>query len=140
LRLAETSGKAISELERDLGLLSGLLRQWQRHYLTSEESTTVQPSAEGEAAAEIRHLKRELAIMRQERDTLKSHHGILTGAAPVKYRFIEAHRAAYPVERLCRVLAVSRSSYYVWCKRRPSARQQQAGLLAPAIQRFLTNA
>lgn len=71
LRLAETSEKPISELERDLGLSSGLLRQWQRRYLTSEGSTTVQPSAEREAEAEIRRLKRELAIVRQERDILK---------------------------------------------------------------------
>lgn len=54
----------------------------------------------------------------------------------MKYRFIEAHRAAYPVERLCRVLAVSRSSYYAWCKRRPSARQQQDAVLSEQIQRY----
>jgi len=71
LRLAETSGKAISELERDLGLSAGLLRQWQRRYRADETSVAVQPSAEREAEAEIRRLKRELEIVRQERDILK---------------------------------------------------------------------
>jgi putative transposase len=52
----------------------------------------------------------------------------------VKYRFIDAHRAAYPVERLCRVLAVSRSSYYAWRNRRPSARQQQDAVLGVQIR------
>lgn len=71
LRLAETSGKSISELERDLGLSASLLRQWQRRYQAGAGSTTVQPSAEREAEAEIRRLKRELEIVRQERDILK---------------------------------------------------------------------
>lgn len=71
LRLAETSGKSISELERDLGLSASLLRQWQRRYQAGGGSTTVQPSAEREAEAEIRRLKRELEIVRQERDILK---------------------------------------------------------------------
>lgn len=52
----------------------------------------------------------------------------------MKYRFIDGHRAAYPVERLCRVLAVSRSSYYAWRKRRPSVRQQQDAVLGVQIR------
>lgn len=71
LRLAETSAKSISELERDLGLSAGLLRQWQRRYQADDASSTVQPSAAREAEAEIRRLKRELAIVRQERGILK---------------------------------------------------------------------
>lgn len=71
LRLADTSGKPISELERDLGLSNGLLRQWQRRYRADEASAGVQPSTEREAEGEIRRLKRELEIMRQERDILK---------------------------------------------------------------------
>jgi putative transposase len=42
----------------------------------------------------------------------------------MKYRFIDAHCAVYPVGQMCRVLEVSRSGYYAWCKRVPSAREQ----------------
>lgn len=42
----------------------------------------------------------------------------------MKYRFIDAHRAVYPVGRKCRVLEVSRSGYYAWCKRVPSVRER----------------
>ena len=48
----------------------------------------------------------------------------------MRYRFIQAEKAAYPVEVLCRVLTVARSGYYAWCRRPLGARaQQNQGLL-----------
>lgn len=43
----------------------------------------------------------------------------------MRYRFIQAEKAAYPVEVLCRVLAVARSGYYAWCREPTGARAQQ---------------
>ncbi len=42
-----------------------------------------------------------------------------------RFRFISAHRAAFGVKRLCRVLAVSRSGFYRWAGSEP-ARQARA--------------
>jgi len=39
-----------------------------------------------------------------------------------RYRFIAAEKATYPVSLLCRVLGVSRASFYAWCERGPAAR------------------
>lgn len=71
LRLAEDTEKPIRELEKDLGLSQGLIRQWQQRYRMDEASPTLKPSSEREAEAEIRRLKRELEIVTQERDILK---------------------------------------------------------------------
>ena len=36
-----------------------------------------------------------------------------------RYRFIATEKATYPVSLLCRVLDVSRASFYAWCDRGP---------------------
>ena len=42
----------------------------------------------------------------------------------MKYRFMEKHRDTFKVKRMSKVLGASRSGYYAWRIRRPSARQQ----------------
>ena len=43
----------------------------------------------------------------------------------MKYQFIQAHRSQHRIERLCQVLAVSRSGYYAW-RHRPLSAQARA--------------
>jgi transposase len=71
LRLAETSGRPITQVERELGLSQGTIAHWRRemqrnggeafpghgHLLPSDER--------------LRQLERENVILRQERDILK---------------------------------------------------------------------
>jgi putative transposase len=40
----------------------------------------------------------------------------------MRYRFIQAEKAHYPVGVLCQILAVARSGFYAWCRRPMSAR------------------
>ena len=42
----------------------------------------------------------------------------------MRFHFIDAEKAFYPVRLLCRCLAVSRSGYYAWRDRSPSARSR----------------
>ena len=53
-----------------LGIRASVIYKWCLRYRVDEESQTLHPSAEREAEAEIRRLKRELEIIRQERDIL----------------------------------------------------------------------
>lgn len=75
MRLAESSGKSISEIERGLGITPGLLHKWRRRYRISDEkagSPGLEPSELEAAQAEIRRLRRELEVTRQEREILKA--------------------------------------------------------------------
>jgi transposase InsO family protein len=49
----------------------------------------------------------------------------------MRYSFIQAEKARYPVAVLCRVMAVTRSGFYAWCRHPLSRRAQenQAGLV-----------
>jgi transposase InsO family protein len=52
----------------------------------------------------------------------------------VKYQFIADHREEFEITVMCRVLAVSRSGYYAWCKRPTSARKMADQALSQQIK------
>ena len=71
VRLAETSGKSIKQLEKDLGIGEGCIRQWKRKlaaegWYAFPGHGKLPPDEE-----RVRQLERELEIVRQERDILK---------------------------------------------------------------------
>jgi len=51
----------------------------------------------------------------------------------MRFRFIDAERAHYPVELMCRCLEVSRAGYYAWRGRPPSSRSTEDARLRVAI-------
>jgi transposase InsO family protein len=52
----------------------------------------------------------------------------------VRFTFIEAERAVWPVLVMCRVLRVSRAGFYAWLKRPPSAREREDRRLAVLVR------
>ena len=69
--LSETSGKRVAELERDLGLSTNLLRKWRSDLKVQGGEAFVGKGKQTETESEIRRLRRELEVTRQERDLLK---------------------------------------------------------------------
>jgi putative transposase len=53
----------------------------------------------------------------------------------MRYQFIAEHRQEYPISTMCRVLEVSVSGYYAWCKREPSAHARSDAHLAEQVKR-----
>ena len=71
LEMAASKEISVAQLARDLGIAPSLIYKWRERYRVDGESGDLKPSAEREAEAEIRRLKRELSVVKQERDILK---------------------------------------------------------------------
>lgn len=71
LEMAAKPDVTVAKLERDLGITPGLIYKWRERYRVDTTSGELKLSEEREAEAEIRRLKRELEIAKQERDILK---------------------------------------------------------------------
>lgn len=75
LQLWQASEKSAAEIEHDLGITNGMLYHWKK-----ELKQKAQAAADGSAAetAELRRLKKELELVKQERDILKKAVGIFS--------------------------------------------------------------
>jgi transposase len=73
LALLKSSGKSAAQIERDLGVTKGLLLKWRERYQVRRTNgeDRLAPSDLATAQAEVRQLRRQLAIAEQERDILK---------------------------------------------------------------------
>jgi putative transposase len=50
------------------------------------------------------------------------------------FSFVAKHRGIWPVAYLCEALGVSRSGFYAWLSRRPSARSRREEVLEAKIK------
>jgi transposase len=78
IRLLESSGKKLAEIERELGIPHGLLRKWQGRYQVHPKTEKLELSELEALKLELREMKRELEITRMERDILKKTVGIFS--------------------------------------------------------------
>lgn len=73
LAMLATGDYTMAELERELGITPGLVRQWKRKAQRNGEyvSPNGEPKTDKEAMVRIRELEKENARLRQEREILK---------------------------------------------------------------------
>jgi transposase len=82
VRLAQTSGKSIAQVARELGISDTSIHQWRKEL--AEDGPQAFPGSGHQTAQEeeVRRLKRELEIVKQERDILKKALGIFSRGQP----------------------------------------------------------
>jgi transposase len=71
VRLYETSRKGAREVESELDITPGLLSKWRGRYRQDQQAAFPGTGHQTDMEAELRRLKRELEVVRQERDILK---------------------------------------------------------------------
>jgi transposase len=80
VRLLESSGKPVAQLARDLGVNDNNLYRWRELYgCGSQRGTNDNPV---EMTAELKRLRREVEVLRQERDILKKAMHIIGRSQP----------------------------------------------------------
>lgn len=78
VQLVQTSGKSMSQIARDLGIADSTLHHWCQQLSEQGEQAFPGSGHQTPQEEEIRHLKRENELLRQERDILKKAIGIFS--------------------------------------------------------------
>ncbi|MFD1140877.1 IS3 family transposase [Larkinella insperata] len=130
--LATVKGSLTSTAE-ELGITPDILARWRRERLLQQENHSSRQQLSQEQQ-EIIRLKRELKEAQLERDIPKKGSRHLLQERRKVFRFIKAHATMFTVERMCKVLKVSRSGYYTWFKQKPSKRTQDNEYLLERIK------
>lgn len=71
VRLYEASEKSMREIEQELGITSYLLSKWVQQFREREAAAFPGKGKLPETEVELQRLRREVEILRQERDILK---------------------------------------------------------------------
>jgi transposase len=79
LQLWESSEQSASAIERDLGIAHGMLYQWKK---ALKHKAAAQANGSASEVAELRRLRKELELVKQERDILKKAVSIFSQAKP----------------------------------------------------------
>src|SRR5437764_6898975 len=129
VRLAQSSGKPIAQVARELGISDSSIHQWRKEL--AEHGSEAFPGSGHQTALEEenRRLKRELE---RTRHTKKNRVHLLARPA-VRYQVVKEYREEYPVSMLCDTLGVSLSGYYAWRNRPLSQHQREDTQLAEHI-------
>ncbi|WP_406632059.1 IS3 family transposase [Amycolatopsis sp. WGS_07] len=122
--LARSSARPLAQVARELGVNHETLRTWVRAADRADQAAGTGGDA---AERELRALRKRVAELEKEKEILRKAAAYFAGDGSLtrSYRFISAHRAAYGVARLCRVLGVRRPGFYEWLAAAP-AREQRA--------------
>jgi transposase len=78
VQLAKTSNKPMTQIARDLGIGDSTLHHWCKLFSEQGEQAFPGSGHQSPQEEEIRHLKRENDLLRQERDILKKAIGIFS--------------------------------------------------------------
>lgn len=71
VRLAQTSGKSIAQVARELGISDPSIHQWRKELMDHGPEAFPGSGHQTAQEEEVRRLKRELEVVKQERDILK---------------------------------------------------------------------
>nr|WP_099513367.1 IS3 family transposase [Microvirga ossetica] len=136
VRLVLTSGRSQRAIADDLGVNRSTLARWMAEHQDMRPSSATPPNED--IVDELKRLRRENEVLRQERDILKKATAFFQGGKSMRFKLIDAAKAEFPIQRLCQVLEVSQSGYFAWRSRPASPRQREDLVLLAHIRSAFT--
>lgn len=106
---------------QELGTSAENIRRWKRQLEEGILGCKVRQTTQ-DKFLQLKRLKRELEEVKMERDILTKAASILFSPTQVKFEFIKQFKSVYPLEKICKILSVSRSGFHYWSQRKPSKR------------------
>ncbi|WP_372451455.1 IS3 family transposase [Mycolicibacter acidiphilus] len=125
--------RPIADVARELGLVEQTLGNWVKKYRQAHAGD--EPELTVADRARLKELERQVRELKMENEFLGKIGGLLREEVPVsaKYAFIESEEGCYPIDAMCRWAKVSRSGYYGWRRRSPSATAARREVLAAEV-------
>src|SRR3954471_9558479 len=114
VRLVLDEGKTVCGVARDLDLTASALRVWVER--ARAERSNGKTGLTSEERVELAKLRKEVRELRMERETLEKPRPFRERAA-LRFVFIHAEKANYPLGILCCALKVSGAGCYAWRQR-----------------------
>ncbi|MCJ7874718.1 IS3 family transposase [Phaeobacter sp. J2-8] len=120
VRIATTSGLTRPQAASDLGVGLSTLNKWvQKH-----QHNDLMSGPHEDVEKENERLRKEVRLLREEREVLKKAGNLLCRPKPVRFAFIEVWKEEWSVEFLCRVMRVTSRGFRAWRARPMSQRQR----------------
>jgi len=130
VQLLHTSGRPLAQIARELGVETWQLRDWKKR-LQPQLASNPRPSKPCACAWHSWSARTSLAPAARHS---KKNFGHRLDHVSERYQRIKNMVSDHPLSELCRAFGVSRSDYYAWRERAPSARQEANTRLLEEIQ------
>ncbi|UPO90010.1 IS3 family transposase [Niallia sp. Man26] len=126
------SGSPVKELSSEYGVSEVTIYKWVKDF------TPIGSEKEALTPKELAEIQKENLRLKQEVEILKKGYGHIREKVTESelIDFIEEHKDQYPVQKMCEVLAVPRSSYYGSLEKTTSKRELENQELTQEIQRI----
>jgi transposase InsO family protein/transposase-like protein len=129
VQLFRSSGKNLSQVARELGIGSSVLGAW-----VAMVEAEVKTGLTSDELEELKQLRKDNARLQMEVEILGKATAFFATRKPMRFSFIAAKKAEYPVSTLCKVMQVRRSGFYAWSLRGVSDRAQVDQQLAVEVR------
>ncbi|WP_427042739.1 IS3 family transposase (plasmid) [Fusobacterium sp. SB021] len=127
----------VSVVAKELEIHQNTLYRWVNEYEEHGESAFPgRGTALYSYQFEIKKLKKENLELKKELELLKKFPCLLEEKEYIRFKYIKENAHSLNIKKACKTLNVSRSGYYKYLKRKPSAREIENKILSEEIKKI----